>query len=107
MEGAMFRRIGVSTLFLACFVLNSAIVQAQQRVALVIGNANYQKGQLFGPDNDAKDVSAALRSAGLRQDDLVNKPTFTAMEIAIAHFRHNLDRDTVELVYYSGHGVQN
>lgn len=39
-----------------------SVVLADGRVALVVGNSTYAHiGQLPNPDNDARDISAALR----------------------------------------------
>jgi Caspase domain len=45
---------------LTCLLMTSA--QAEKRVALVIGNANYRyMPRLINPRNDAEDVGKALR----------------------------------------------
>jgi len=41
------------------------------RVALVIGNAKYRDSPLINPVNDARSLSAALRSAGPRRGERV------------------------------------
>jgi hypothetical protein len=38
--------------------------QQQRRIALVIGNANYEVGKLGTPLNDATDMNAALKELG-------------------------------------------
>ena len=47
-----------------------AVVLADGRVALVVGNSTYAHiGRLPNPDNDARDMSAALRRLGFEGDD--------------------------------------
>ena len=40
-------------LFIFCFITISTSAQEEKRLALVIGNANYEKGALKNPVNDA------------------------------------------------------
>src|SRR5262245_12060468 len=82
---------------------------SEQRVALVIGNADYQHApQLANPDNDARSVAQLLNSAGfevvsainLTQQDMIKVVEDFSARVA-AH-----GPDTVAMVYYAGHGVQ-
>jgi uncharacterized caspase-like protein len=41
-----------------------AVMQAERRVALVIGNGTYKTAPLVNPPNDARDMAAALREVG-------------------------------------------
>src|SRR4051812_19084361 len=55
-------RAAVALLFL---MLVPAMVHAEKRVALVIGNSAYvHAGTLANPKNDATDVAAALKKSG-------------------------------------------
>ena len=48
-------------------VTMTSVARGDGRVALVVGNSTYAHiGRLPNPDNDARDVSAALRRLGLR-----------------------------------------
>ncbi|MFD2183129.1 NADase-type glycan-binding domain-containing protein [Rhodoplanes azumiensis] len=79
---------------------------AQERVALVIGNGAYRAATpLPNPPNDAADVAAALRRIGftvIEGRDL-DKP---ALEDKIRAFGRALDRASVALFFYAGHGLQ-
>jgi Caspase domain len=62
-----WRRLSMKKLFLAAvaFILLAAHVQAaERRIALVVGNANYQTGALPTPANDAGLVAQTLQAAG-------------------------------------------
>ncbi len=80
-----------------------------KRVALVIGNSDYQKiGKLDNPTNDAKLIAGALQDAGFtlvgggpRLD--LDKAGFDA---AVQEFGNKLQGADVALFYYAGHGVQ-
>jgi uncharacterized caspase-like protein len=82
---------------------------ADQRVALVIGNSNYQHTQVLpNPDNDAQSMAQFLNSAGfevvtgtdLSQNDMIRVVQDFSAKVA-AH-----GPNTVAMVYYAGHGVQ-
>jgi hypothetical protein len=90
-----------------------AVAQAlqgpEQRVALVIGNSNYQNvAQLPNPDNDAQSMAQFLNSAGfevveatdLTQNDMLKVVQDFSAKVA-AH-----GPNTVAMIYYAGHGVQ-
>lgn len=77
------------------------------RVALVIGNGNYQSlAPLANPANDAEDVCAALRSIGFRATCLANVPTRHAFRDAIQTFLADIAPGTETFFFYAGHGLQ-
>jgi hypothetical protein len=82
---------------------------AEQRVALVIGNSNYQNAaQLANPGNDAQSMAEFLNAAGfevisatnLTQNDMVRVVQDFSAKVAAR------GPNTVAMVYYAGHGVQ-
>ncbi|GKQ53056.1 caspase family protein [Bradyrhizobium sp. Ce-3] len=81
----------------------------EQRVALVIGNANYQSApKLANPGNDAQSMAELLNAAGfevisatdLRQIDMVKVLQDFSDKVAAR------GPGTVAMIYYAGHGVQ-
>ncbi|MDM8566816.1 SUMF1/EgtB/PvdO family nonheme iron enzyme [Candidatus Halobeggiatoa sp. HSG11] len=82
------------------------VVNAEQRVALVIGNSGYPDGEyLQNPKNDAADMAAVLRSFGFtvtHKQDLNQEQ----MDKAIIDFGQALRKDGVGLFYFAGHGIQ-
>lgn len=81
----------------------------EQRVALVIGNSNYQNApQLQNPDNDAQSMAQFLNSAGfevvaatdLSQNDMLRVVQDFSAKVSAR------GPNTVAMVYYAGHGVQ-
>jgi uncharacterized caspase-like protein len=86
--------------------LLAAPVQAEMRVALVIGNSTYQHVQhLPNPVNDAADMAALLRTLGFtvrHASDLGR----VAMEEALADFTDEAAGADIALVYFAGHGME-
>lgn len=85
----------------------AALAMAQERIALVIGNAAYGReiGPLANAGHDAVDMSAALRELGFTVT-LVRDATHKRMVDAVEEFSRQIRPQTVALFYYSGHGAQ-
>ncbi|MFB9265077.1 caspase family protein, partial [Bradyrhizobium erythrophlei] len=101
----------MKTLFwaaLAVFALMVSAEAAERRIALVVGNANYQTGSLPTPANDAGLVAQTLQAAGF---DVTGARDLDQESLRRA-FRDFLDKssssgpDTVAYIYLSGYGVQ-
>lgn len=104
---ATFRAAVVS---LALVLAAVAPAQADNRVALVIGNAEYgpEIGRLKNPANDAKLIAGTLERLGFTVD-LVLDADQKAMKRAVKSFGARLraaGADAIGLFYYAGHGVQ-
>jgi hypothetical protein len=80
-------------------------ISTAKRVALVIGNSNYQVGPLANPANDAKAMAQTLRESGfdVMQYTNLNKRDF---EESLRAFGSKIPRGGVALFYFAGHGVQ-
>ena len=87
----------------------AALRRPEQRVALVIGNANYENApKLANPGNDAQSMAELLNAAGfevisatdLRQGDMVKVLQDFSDKVAAR------GPGTVAMIYYAGHGVQ-
>ena len=100
-------RLSPLLLLLAILSVLATTVGAETRVALVIGNAEYQhdNAALKNPVNDANAVSAALRrmnfevieGTDLDEDGFYDK---------IAEFESVAQGSTIALFFYAGHGLQ-
>ncbi len=95
-------KIVFSLLFL---LLLSQQAISGKRVALVIGNADYQDAPLSNPANDAVDISAALRKTGFEVDYYTNINR-KQMREAIRKFGDKLRQANTGLFYFAGHGIQ-
>lgn len=99
--------IGQVVLFaLGCAFFASSPHAQEERIALVIGNANYRTARLLTPANDAQLMARTLENLGfevtLRADQ-----TQKQMKRLIRDFGERLERSKgIGLFYYSGHGVQ-
>ena len=86
-------------------ILNAPAL-AQQRVALVIGNAQYAHApRLANPLNDAADVGAALTRLGFRVTKLENADYATLRHSLLA-FTRAASVAEVAVVFYAGHGIE-
>ena len=83
-----------------------ATTPAQKRVALVIGNSAYRHAtELPNPRNDAKAMSATLRSLGfevVEGEDLSK----AGMDEKVQDFADKVNDADVALFFYAGHGMQ-
>ena len=99
----------MTALPVAAMVLLAQLVapasRAAERVALVIGNADYPTAPLRNAVNDARAVSRALGELGFEVITLENG-TKAAMEQAVVRFAARLEERSTGLFYYAGHGVQ-
>ena len=75
------------------------------RVALVIGNADYEVGALANPLNDARAIARALKEAQF-EVKLVENASQAEMESAVDSFGRRTQPGSIALFYYSGHGAQ-
>ena len=83
-----------------------AVVLADGRVALVVGNSTYAHiGRLPNPDNDARDLSVSLRRLGFEVTTEFNVDRVELTEALRAFTRQSAGAD-VSLVFYAGHGIE-
>lgn len=86
------------------------VISETNKVALVIGNSNYQNGfsRLNSPKNDANGMGEALKRLGFR---LVGgkvhlDTTYRQMNDLLDQFTEEIKRGGVGFFYFSGHGSQ-
>ena len=79
---------------------------AEQRVALVIGNAQYAHApRLANPLNDAADIGEALARLGFAVTKLENADYATLRQGLLA-FTRAASASEVAVVFYAGHGIE-
>lgn len=77
----------------------------EKRLALVVGNSNYDTSPLQNPSNDAHDISAKLKSFGFTVKTLIDCK-LEELEDAIEEFEEKLDDYDVGMFFFAGHGIQ-
>lgn len=88
------------------FVLFLGAALAERRVALVIGNSDYQNvPRLQNPKNDADGMTRKLSSLGFEVTTGVDL-SLTEMRTTIHSFVKNLKEADLALFFYAGHGLQ-
>ena len=98
------RNIKLFLLLLLPFFIFSQ--EKEKRLALVIGNSNYEKGKLKNPVNDAKLIASTLDSLDFDVILKENLATRRDMLSAIEEFGEKRSHYKIAFVYYAGHGVQ-
>jgi uncharacterized caspase-like protein/uncharacterized protein len=95
----------------ACFlsvvlILSAQIAQAERRVALVIGNSDYEHAsRLINPQNDAKAIAGKLGQLGF-EVFLHENLSGQAFRIALGGFAEEALHSDLAVVYYAGHGIE-
>ena len=80
-------------------------MSSEQRVALVIGNANYKTSPLTNPTNDARAMAIRLQQLGFTVIKRENA-SMEEMMSAVRDFGNQIKNGGIGLFYYAGHGVQ-
>lgn len=81
-------------------------VLASSRVALVIGNADYDHvARLENPLNDAEDIGAALDRIGFAVTRLDNAD-YADLRRGLRTFRRQASTAKIAVVFYAGHGIE-
>lgn len=102
--------MGISRFLIVCLVLffsSSHSVLAETRIALVIGNGDYQSGsKLDNPVNDANLMTKTLRGAGFQVTRVVDADRFQMRKAMLDYSRQLTNSNTIGVFYYAGHGMQ-
>ena len=93
-------------LFIFCFITISTSAQEEKRLALVIGNANYEKGALKNPVNDAALMKQTLEKLNFDVIYATNLEHDRDMKDRIIEFGKKRGEYNVGFIYYAGHGIQ-
>lgn len=103
MAGSLMARLIAITLI---WCLGAAAALAGERLALVVGNSDYQSvSELDNPINDALDISVALEGLGFDVIQLSNA-SMEEMRAGVDRFAEKAETADVVMFYYAGHGLQ-
>jgi hypothetical protein len=88
-----------------CFASQSAL--AEKRVALVIGNSNYQNvAPLTNPANDATAIAEMFRRASFDVVESRRDLKYMEMRRALRHFTDKARGADIAVIYFAGHGLE-
>jgi uncharacterized caspase-like protein len=94
-------------LLLAAWGISASCAYAEKRVALIIGNSNYEKvARLPNPANDAALIAETFKSAGFGSVELRRDLKAVEMRRALRDFIDNSREADVAVVYFAGHGIE-
>ena len=99
------RHTAAAALAVVALVAAPTATAAQNRIALVVGNADYLTAPLKNPQNDARDIAEKLNQVGF---DVVLRENLKIRDIggALREFRARLSPGDEALFFYAGHGLQ-
>jgi uncharacterized caspase-like protein len=87
-----------------CAVRSISTERIKDKLALVIGNNNYQaRNHLTNPENDALDIADALTKIHFDVEIRVNT-TYDDMEYLLKTFIESIESNDMVLFYFAGHG---
>ena len=86
-------------------VIQSSFALANERIALIIGNTDYEVSPLKTAVNDATAFANLLSQIGF-QVHLKTNTTQPEMEAAVQEFGRSIQAGAIGLFYYAGHAVQ-
>jgi hypothetical protein len=107
MMNALIRCIGALVAASVVFALSSAAALADRRVALIIGNAEYQHADtLVNTINDADAMTQLFKRAGFDVVDERKNVGVVEFKRAVREFLNTTQDADIAVVYYSGHGIE-
>lgn len=98
------KQLAFVTMLLLCAILSAA--DADNRIALVIGNSTYPSSPLKNPVNDARAMANTLQELDFKVTAAYNVRSYQELIKLIRDFGNELQKGGVGLFYYAGHGVQ-
>jgi formylglycine-generating enzyme required for sulfatase activity len=102
----MMRWLILVTLFWVQLTVSARPLSANDRVALVIGNAKYANApELINPTHDATDMSVTLKGLGFHVVEGLDLDK-RGFELKVREFSDALSGATIGAFFYAGHGLQ-
>src|ERR1700738_2853196 len=102
----MRRQIHVALIVVSLVFMLASSATADKRVALVVGNAQYDKvAPLANPKRDAAVIADRLRDLGFEVAEVFDGDSFT-LNRAAERFLQEAKGADLALFYFAGHGIQ-
>lgn len=96
----------LTVMLIAVFVPGASSADTQNRIALIIGNSNYQNAQsLPSTLNDASDVAQSFEHLGFATTKLLNA-SYDDFRRAIREFNDLTQDAQVAVIYFAGYGLE-
>jgi hypothetical protein len=96
--------IGIAIL---AMVLSPDCAWAEKRIALAIGNSNYENvPKLPNPSRDAIAVGQKFRDAGFDSVDVIVNASNQELKRALRRFAADADQADIAVIFYAGHGIE-
>ena len=105
MNHQLKRRFILGPIFLVVFLCMGTGMYSQNKLALVIGNSDYDNAQLRNSVNDANDIAIMLITKGFNVSIRTNLNQ-DSFEESLRTFTESIRNGDIVLFYYSGHGMQ-
>lgn len=100
-------RLSFVVVFAAVFAFAGTSAEAAKRVALLIGNQDYNSTTaLKNPVNDVELMRATLVAAGFDDVEVALNLDLVAMRKTLRNFEDKAEGSEVAVLYYSGHGLE-
>ena len=101
------RRLPFLVVFAAIVTFTGGVAEAAKRVALLIGNQEYQATTaLKNPENDVNLMRKTLEDAGFDDVVVALNVDLVGMKKALRSFEDKAYGAEVAVLYYSGHGIE-
>lgn len=101
-----FLALGVLLGLMTIALATAALAQGGRKVALVIGNSEYQNvARLINPANDASDIARTLEGLGFEVDLRLDLTQLDLLR-AFQEFQRTASSAETAIVYYAGHGIE-
>lgn len=101
------REAAFMILLLSVWGMSAGDARAEKRVALIIGNSNYENvARLANPANDAALMAETFKSAGFDKVDLRRELKIADMRRALREFVDSASEADVAVIYFAGHGIE-
>lgn len=92
-------------ILLLCSLAPLALLANNQRIALVIGNADYDESPLENPRRDATAIAARFRTLDFEVVEILDGD-LRNMQEGLLSFMERIQSGATAVVYYAGHGIQ-
>jgi hypothetical protein len=92
--------------YLILIVIFLELLSTEDKIALLIGNSDYDFAPLSNPLNDVDGIYKTLDEINFDDIKVLKNASKTEMENALLNFEEKAQSAEIALIYFSGHGMQ-